>query len=218
MMEAYGGRRPEIRLLMATALAALTVAAAALFSACGGQEGQGPTATPAPAGTTGASTPGAGLPMPTPPPVDSGVPLVEFHSADKGYSLGYPEGWQPDASPGPTDSFLWSIGERDVARLQVTCNPERLSAKSLMLADAAVAAQYGAGIDPANAMPVQVGGVDGERNTYSISVGGLRIEHVVAYVVHGRCGYRIGLNSFGSGSLDPYLPLFDRILASVRFD
>jgi hypothetical protein len=87
-----------------------------------------------------------------------------------------------------------------------------------MLLDADFASNFGGNFDWAAAVPVEIAGVEGKRISYSISVGGVAVEHVVAYVVAGSCGWRIGLNTYGPGSLEPYLPLFDRILPSVHFD
>jgi hypothetical protein len=201
------------RFLKTALAAALLVAAVVLVAACGGDEGGGAAPSPEPAETPAGSTPLAS------PVVDPNVPLVEYHSAEKGYSLSYPEGWTVDAAPGTvTDLFSWTIDSRHLALLQVTCNRELLTPDQLMLADGGVASDFGGQLNPEAAVPVQVEGVEGKRNMYSLTVSGLMVEHVVAYLVHGSCGWRIGLNSYGSGSLQPYLPLFDRILASVSFD
>jgi hypothetical protein len=151
--------------------------------------------------------------------VDPNVSLAEFRSPDKGYSFRHPEGWEVDASPGAgTDLFTWMVDGRRLALLQVTCNREIRSADSLMMVDADFASSFGGSLDPSAAVPVEVGGAEGIQNRYSISIGGGRIEHVVAYVSAGDCGWRIGLNSFGSGTLEPYLPLFQRILDTFHFD
>ena len=200
------------------ALATLLAVALVLVGACGSEEEETgpPTAGPRPSQTATSGPGPASEPAPT---VDPGIPLVAFRSPDKGYSLRYPEGWEVDATPGGgTDAFLWRIGDRRLALLQVTCNRELLTPQSLMRADASVASNLGGYLNLADAVPMQVGGVEGKQNRYSLSVGGLTIEHVVAYVAIGDCGWRIGLNSYGTGSLNPYLPLFDRILASFHFD
>ena len=44
------------------------------------------------------------------------------------------------------------------------------------------------------------------------------IEQVAAYVVKGDCGWRIGLDTYAPGTLQSFLPLFERILASFRLD
>ena len=204
---------------MATASAALLAAAVFLFAACGGGGGQGEATPPAAANPTQAATPGEGTTPVALPTFDADVPLVEFRSADKGYSLSYPQGWEVEASPGaPTDFFFWRVRDRRLVQLQVTCNREALSADSLMLLDADFASNFGGNLNRAAAVPVEISGVEGKRNSYNISVGGMTVEHVVAYVVSGGCGWRIGLNTQGPGSLGPYLPLFDRILPSVHFD
>jgi hypothetical protein len=201
---------------MATASAVLLTATVFLFAACGGGGGE---ATPPAASPTQAATPGGSSTPAALPTVDPDVPLVEYHSADKGYSLQYPQGWEVDASPGsPTDFFFWRVRDRRLAQLQVTCNRQVSTVDSLMLLDADFASNFGGNLDWAAAVPVEIAGVEGKRNRYSISVSGITVEHVVAYVVAGGCGWRIGLNTQGPGTLEPYLPLFDRILASVRFD
>ena len=194
-------------LLMAAATT-LMVMAAILFISCGGE-----TESTPPEATT--PSPGAGVV----PPLDPNVSLVEFRSPDKGYSLGYPEGWEVETSPGAgTDFFFRKADDRRLALLQVTCNRELRTAELLMTVDQNVASNFGGVLDPSAAAPVEVGGVEGIQNRYSITIGGGSIEHVVAYVAAGDCGWRIGLNSYGSGTLEPYLPLFQRILASFHFD
>ena len=153
------------------------------------------------------------------PTYDANAPLVGFHSVDNGYTIGYPEGWEQDTPPAPgTDAFVWKIGDTRLALLQVTCNPGLLSPEALMSADAEVASTFGGRLDPSTAVPVEVAGVEGKLNTYGVSVGGLAVEHIVAYAAKGNCGWRIGLSSYGEGSLAPYLPLFNRIVASFRTD
>jgi hypothetical protein len=197
-----------------TAVAVVLAAAVLLVGACGGDEENGEAPSPGPT-----DTPGAATTVVPPPVVDPEIPLVEYHSGDKGYSIGYPEGWNVEVTPGGvTDAFSWTLDERRLAQLQVTCNRELLTPDSLMLADLGVASSFGGQLDPAAAVPVQVAGLQGKRNSYHLTVAGLVVEHVVAYVAHGGCGWRIGLNSYGSGNLQPYLPLFDRILATVSFD
>lgn len=182
----------------------------AFAAACGGDNGE--PATPVVEEPTATTVPF--------PRVDTDVSLVEFHSIGRGYSVGYPQGWEMDANPeatgSGTDSFLWQVSERRIALLQVTCNPRLLSPEALMQADAAIAAQFGPGFDPAAAEPVEVAGVEGLQNTYRIAVGGAQVEHVVAYIAQGECGWRIGLSTFGSGTRESFLSLFERILASFQ--
>jgi hypothetical protein len=176
-------------------------------------------------GSNGAepATPVVEEPTPTIAPfpnVDTNVPLVEFHSSGRGYSIGYPEGWEVEASPestgAGTDFFTWQVGAQRIAVLQVTCNPDLLSPEDMMHADASVASRYGGILDVNAAVPVEVGGVEGEQNTYNLSIGGLEVEHVVVYLVHGECGWRIGLSTMGPDTRDEFLPLFERILASFQ--
>lgn len=197
------------RFLMAAWCLALA-SVVAFAAACGGNDGE-------------PATPVVEEPTPTIAPfpsVDTNVPLVEFHSSGRGYTIGYPQGWKVDASPeatgAGTDFFLWEIGTQRIAVLQVTCNRQLLSPEDLMHADASVASRYGGSLDVNAAVPVEVAGVEGRQNTYSLSVGGLTVEHVVAYLVHGECGWRIGLSTMGPGTRDPFIPLFERILASFH--
>jgi hypothetical protein len=190
--------------------------------ACGGGQGETP-----PASTVGETTPAAGGPSaevpPTPAPrpepaVDTDVPLVEFHSEDKGYSIAYPEGWEEDV--GPTryaDAFLLNDGKRHIAQLTVVCKPGK-PVETLLLEDAQRVSRFGGSIDRANAVPVDVAGVTGEQVTYSTNVSGLFVEHAVVYAFTGDCGWRIGLNTYGAGTLPAYLPLFERILATFQPD
>jgi hypothetical protein len=152
------------------------------------------------------------------PTVDPNVDLTDYRSPDKGYSLGYPQGWEK-ASVGSLDQFLVKTESGKVAaQLTVNC----LQAGSdwtpefLMTVDAS-AAHIAGQVQLGQVTDVEVDGVAGKERRYSIDVQGLTIEHVAAYVIHGDCGWRIGLNSYGQGTLAPYVPLFDRILASFRF-
>jgi len=185
----------------------LVVAAAA----CGGGDEETPSSTagPSPVATV--------APLPT---IDPNVPLVEYSSPEIGYSVSYPEGWKADAAQGSTfATFNWSLeGGRPVAQLTVLCNRgENQTAESLMAQDTAILAQYG-GAMPEESTTVEVGGVSGKQVTYTVNVSGFTIEQVAAYAVKGDCGWRIGLASYSPGSLQSYLPLFERILASFRAD
>ena len=153
------------------------------------------------------------------PTVNPNVSLVAYQSPDKGYSIDYPEGWQYEVGSGQaTDFFVWSTPEgRDLAQLSVMCvEGENLTADSLLMKDAANVIPYGGVIDSRQAHPIQVDGVEGKQIRYFVALGDLTIEHIVAYVVKGPCGWRIGLNSYGAGSLDPYVPLFSRIIPTFH--
>ena len=202
--------RPLIARFLTGALCLALAAIVALAVACGG-------------GSEESTTPVVQEPTPTIVPfpgIDTNVPLVEYHSTGRGYSIGYPQGWEPDASPDATgagtDFFLWEIGGTRFAVLQVTCNQQALSIDALMMTDAAFASRYGGILDPNTAVPVEVGGVEGRRLTYNLSIGGLTVEHVVAYIAHGECGWRIGLSTFDPETREQLLPLFERILASFK--
>ena len=193
---------------------------ALVIAACGDSDEETPAATSTVAPPTNGvtSTPEA---LPT---VDPDAPLVEYESPEKGYSIDHPQGWEYRAGTGEkSDYFVQGTPEgRVFAQLSVTCETEAevvpydLTPDGLILRDAANVTPLGGEIDSRTAEPVQVGGVEGKTLRYSVSLSGLTIEHVVAYAVVGECGWRIGLNSFGTGTLDPYVPLFDRILESFR--
>lgn len=193
----------------------LLVAAAA---ACGGSEKGAPSSTAEP---TLASTPGA-TPASTPEPVptiDLGVPLVEYHSPDFGYSVSYPEGWVLHGSESsPVTVFSWSLDGRPIAQLTVLCNKgQGQSVDGLIAQDRAILSQYGATL-PTESTPVEVGGLPGKQVTYTLGYSGLTVEQVAAYAAEGDSGWRIGLATYGSGSLEPSMPLFERIIASFRPD
>ena len=182
---------------------------AAAIAACGGGEQKAPlsTASPSPAPTP--------APLPT---IDPNVPLVEYRSPDPGYSVSYPEGWDLNASPGPLVTFSWTLVGRPIAQLTVLCNKgQDLTVGSLIQQDAAILGRYG-GTAPSEPTPVELGGVSGEQVTYTASLGGLTIEQVAAYAVKGDCGWRIGLATYSPGTLQSYLPLFQRIIASFQAD
>jgi hypothetical protein len=183
--------------------------------ACGG--GQGQEATPT--GEAGPPTPTAEAEPPEPlPTVDPNVSLVEYHSPDKGYSISYPLGWQVDIQPDFADYFLWSTESgRPLAQLAVTCNEGALTPDDLMRVDSAVAARMG-GIDPASVVPVEIAGTTGKQLRYTVQTGPLSVEQVAAYAPGEKCGWRLGLASYGSGTLLPYLPLFQRIIDSFQPD
>jgi hypothetical protein len=182
---------------------------AAATAACGGGGQKAPSSS---ASGSPASTP---APLPT---IDPNVPLVEYRSPDPAYSVGYPEGWE-NVSPGaPNPTFGWSIEGRPIAQLTVYCTKgQNLTVDSLIERDRAILGQYGATI-PAEATPVELAGVSGTQVTYTVGIGGLPIEQVAAYAVKGDCGWRIGLATYVPGTLQSYLPLFQRILASFRPD
>jgi hypothetical protein len=201
-------------------ISALLGSAALLVAACGsGNEESGP-ATPGGASPANGAAP-TSAPLPT---VDPSVPLVGYESRDKGYAIGYPEGWE--IHPGSTDAadyFTWSLaGGQILAQLSVTCEteaavaPYRLTPDGLILRDAANVIPYGGEIDSRAAVPVRVSGVEGKQLVYAVHLGDLEVEHIVAYAVIGECGWRIGLNTFGAGSLAPFVPLFERIVDSFH--
>lgn len=184
-----------------------------LAAACGG--GNNETLAPTP---TGASPATGAVPAPTVlPTVDPNVSLVNYESAEMGYSISYPEGWEYSAGLAGTDFFTWGTPERRVlAQLSVTrVEGEGLTADSLIQRDAAAVGNFGV-IDPGTAVPVQVSGMEGKHLRYSVRVVELRIEHIVAYAADEESGWRIGLNTFGAGTLDPYVLLFERIIESFR--
>jgi hypothetical protein len=187
----------------------LLVAAAA---ACGGSGNVTPSSTagPSPASTV--------EPLPA---IDPSVPLVEYRSPDLGYSVSYPEGWDLNAEAGsPVAYFSWSLNGRPIAQLAVLCNEgANQTVESLMQQDVDVLLLPQAGATmPTEPTPVELGGLPGKQVTYSTSFSGLTIEQVAAYAVNGDCGWRIGLATYGAGTLQSYLPLFDRIVASFRLD
>ena len=189
-------------------------AIALLAAACGGgdEEPAAPTPSEPFATSAAASTPVVA------PTVNPEVPLVTYESAEMGYSIGYPEGWEYRAgSGGLSDFFIQGTPQgRVFAQVSVTCaREEGVTADSLILRDAANVASMGV-IDSRTAVPVQVSGVEGKSLRYFVNLGELTIEHVVAYAVVGECGWRIGLNTFGAGTLDPYVPLFERIVDTFR--
>jgi hypothetical protein len=210
----WPGRGAVAARLLVVALWGLAVTMALAMSvACGGGEEEPAPATPVPQPTPAVRqiTPVA---IPT---YDPGVPLVEFTSPGKGYSVGYPQGWEVEAVTGAgTDMFVWSVNERHLALLQVTCNRELLTPESLMRADAGAAANFGGQFNLADAIAVEIAGVEAKQNQYHLSVAGLRIDHVVAYVPGEKCGWRIGVSTYGPITITQLLPLFERIIASFQ--
>ena len=193
------------------ALVLLFLAAAALAAACGsGQRRE--EATPAVEVTA----------QPTPfvyPTVNPGIPLAEYKSPNKGYSVSYPEGWEVVIDGGPVDTFITRTDEGKVlAQFTVACfqAKEGWTPETLMTQDAKAASLHG-GFQTTPATEVELGGLTAKMRRYSLNAGGLAIEHVVAYLIRDKCGWRIGLNTYGAGNLNAFIPLFDRLLASFRF-
>lgn len=183
----------------------MLLAAAAAACGGGGEETSVSTATPPPAITVG--------PVPT---VDAATPLAEYRSADMGFSIGYPEGWNVQTPGGVFSAFTWSTNGRPIAQLTLLCNQgENLTVDGLISSDRAIIASGGGSV-PSEPTPIEVAGLPGKQTTYEVNLGGLTVEQVAAYVVSGECGWRIGLATYGPGTREPYLPLFDRILASFR--
>jgi hypothetical protein len=180
------------------------------LTACGSNGQSAPNDQPSPGPTETTE------PLPT---VDPNVPLSEYQSPDKGYSVGYPQGWEKGSVAGLLDLFVLKTESGKVAaQLTVEClqaepdwTPETLMTVDAKAAKTAGQVQFGQSTD------VEVGGVTGKVRRYSINVQGLTIEHIAVYIIRGDCGWRIGLNSFGQNTLAAYIPLFDRILASFRF-
>ena len=188
---------------------------AVLAAACGGSESEAPKPTPS-------GTPSGVLQTRTPPvlsTVDPNVSLVTYESAEKGYSIGYPEGWEiRPGSAAVGDFFVGRTEEgRILAQFGVTrVEQENLTADVLIQKDVTNLVNFGGRIDPRTAVPITVGGVEGKQLRYFVHLGELTVEHIVAYAVVGEAGWRIGLNSYGSRTLDPYVPLFERIIESFR--
>jgi len=157
------------------------------------------------------------------PTVNPQVGLVAYHSPDKGYSLAYPEGWEVVAEGGFTDYFVWRAESgRTYAQLAVSCrtaeqggtSPDRMASQDVQMIK-----EFGGGaVNPTDVGPIQVGDLPGKQFTYTYQLSGLTVEQVAAYVVHGACGWRLALASYGPGTLGPYLPLFQRIIAAFRPD
>lgn len=183
-----------------------------LATACDGGEGQpGPEPDAGQQGTPIAATP---VPRST---VDPNVPLVEYHSPDKGYTVSYPEGWKIDAPPGGAiDTFIWTEDGMHLAQLAVTRNADAVTPDELMRLDVSIVTRYGGRIDPAQTREMQVGGTTGKLIMYSVNAGGLPIEQAVVYASHGDYGWRLGLSTYGAGSLPGYLSVFQRIIASFQ--
>jgi hypothetical protein len=191
--------------LIAAAACVLVVTATA---ACGdgGKEGASP-ATP----TLAPSTPAAK------PTVDPSVPLVEFRSPDKNYTIGYPEGWEElkDVSGPDFIVFSWDLNG-PVAQLTILCNEgQNQTLDTLVAGDNAVMRRFG-GTGLSGPTPIEVAGLPGTQMTYVANYSGLVVEQAAAYVIDGDCGWRIGIATYGRGSLQSFLPLFERILASFR--
>jgi hypothetical protein len=183
----------------------LLLATAAVACGDGGEETSVPTATPPPAITVG--------PVPT---VDAAVPLAEYRSADMGFSIGYPEGWKVEVPGGIFSAFTWSISGRPIAQVTLLCNQgENMTVDGLIASDRQIIASAG-GSAPSEPTPIEIAGLPGKQTTYETNFGGLTAEQAAVYVVSGECGWRIGLATYGPGTREPYLPLFDRILASFR--
>lgn len=192
------------RLFKPAALGAFLLLALSTAACGGGEDTAVPTTTPPPAITAG--------PLPT---VDAATPLAEYRSADPGYSIGYPDGWSVQTAGGPFSAFTWSTNGRPIAQLTVSCDQEATTVEGLINKDRQIVAQAGGSLPP-EPTPIEVAGLEGKQVTYEVNFGGLTAEQIAAYVASGGCGWRIGLATYGTGSLDPFLPLFDRILASFQ--
>jgi hypothetical protein len=196
----------SLRLLLTGGCLLLAAAAAA----CGGngQEAPSSTASPAPVPTV--------APVPT---IDPNVPLVEYSSPELGYSVSYPEGWTSNASSGSLlATFSLTLAGRPIAQLTVLCSKgANQTVESLVMQDRVILGRYGAAM-PTETTDVELGGVSGKQVAYTVGLGGLTIEQVAAYAVKGDNGWRIGLATYGAGTLQSYLPLFQRIIASFRLD
>lgn len=181
------------------------------MSACGsqgGSEGNG-QASPVPTGAAEAVS-----------TVSPDVPLTVYQSPSLGYSISYPEDWEAQPGGNGGDNFIRMTPDgRVAALLTVACYKaqEGWTPEVLMTQDAKAVATVGQ-FHGATPTDVEVAGVAGKERRYWLSVAatGFIIEHVVAYLISGDCGWRIGLASYGENTLDPYIPLFDRILASFR--
>ncbi len=198
------------RLACFAALCAIVLGALAVFAACGGEEEQPAEPTP----TTNA-TPFA---RPTP---DPSVPLVQYESSSAGYSISHPEGWEVTPQGASGDRFtLYSADRAVLAELIVSCyKGENQTVDGLIIQDAGAVANIGAGyIDPTTAAPIEVDGISGKQLTYITSVQAFVIEHVATYAVDERCGWRLGLSTYGQGTLDPYLPIYQRMIESFQVE
>lgn len=194
---------------LAAAVACLLLVVAAAACGDGEEEPSLPTSTPLPPSTPEVR-----------PTVDPGVPLIEYRSPEGGYSLGYPEGWEELEEQSGRDLavFSWTLDGRPIAQLSVLCNrEENQTVESLLEGDAAIISGLGGG-GLSEPTPIEVAGTAGKQVTYAMNFGGLAVEQVAAYAVKGECGWRIGLATYGVGSLRSYLPLFERIIASFRVD
>ncbi|MGB6837470.1 MAG: hypothetical protein WBF66_07185 [Dehalococcoidia bacterium] len=191
------------RLSYLAALCGIVVGALVVVAACGGEEEQPPAQ----------ATPQA---RPTP---DPDVALVQYESPSAGYSISYPEGWEvaPQGSLG--DRFTWfSPGRAPLAEMIVSCyKGENQTPDGLIRQDAAAISGIGQ-IDPTRAVPIELAGIAGKQIIYTTSIAGFVIEHVAAYAVQGECGWRLGLSTYGQATLDDYLPLFQRMIASFQPD
>jgi len=107
-----------------------------------------------------------------------------------------------------------------LAELIVSCyKGENQTPDGLIRQDAAAISSIGAGqIDPTRAVPIELAGIAGKQLIYTTSIAGFVIEHVAAYAVQGECGWRLGLSTYGQATLDDYLPLFQRMIASFGPD
>jgi hypothetical protein len=189
-------------------LAVLGICLLLVAAACGDGEQEAPLPTPTP-------PPSTPKPVPT---VDPSVPLVEYRSPDMGYSMGYPEGWNVEVPSGPFTAFSWSLDGRPIAQLSVMCTRgENQTVDGLIQEHARIVPQI-ARTALAESTPIELGGTAGKQLRYTTRVAELTIEQVAAYAVIGDCGWRIGLATYGPGTLEPYLPLFERIIASFQPD
>jgi len=199
---------------MRTRFFKLAIAGACLLlvagaAACGDGEEEAPIPTPV------FLTP---LPPQAMPTVDASVPLVEYRSPDGGFSVSHPDGWTDLRNMSGPDFavFSWTEDGIPIAQLTVLCNRgENQTVDSLIAGDAAISAQFSGG-STSDPVPIEVAGTSGKQVTYARNVSGLTVEQVAAFVVTGDCGWRIGLDTYVKGSLQSYLPLFERILASFQ--
>lgn len=195
------------------AASAMALAAAALLVGCGSPQEESELQN------GGQPTP----PQTALPAVDPDIALVEHHSTHKGYTLSYPEGWRVMAGEEFTDYFVWRAESgRTYAQVSISCRDpgdQASTPEQMVRFDAHAINELGAGrVSPSEATPLEVGGLPGRQLRYTHMLSGLKVQQVVAYAVSERCGWRISLAVYGDASMEPYLPLFQRIIATFRPD
>ena len=172
-----------------------------------------------PGSSTATQTAGEGT-APASPIPDPTFPLVEYVASDKGYALSYPEDWQIMAGPTQlADTYYYDSPDgRQLAKITVTCyEGSDWTAASMASIDAKIGVRL-AGFNQGESREVQIGDVTGTMKSFSFRFNTFLVETVAVYAPRADCGWRVALNTWEPGASAVYLPLFERVISTFRFE